>query len=46
MTADKLLMTLAKLKLTVIAGHHILRPLAKEQRTIFAACNIPPPAVG
>jgi hypothetical protein len=46
MTADKLLMTLAKLKLTVIDGHHILRPLTKEQREIFAAFNIPLPAVG
>jgi hypothetical protein len=43
---DKLLMTLSKLKLTVIDGHHILRPITKEQREIFSAFALLPPAVG
>jgi transposase len=46
MTADKLLMTLSKLKLTVIDGHRILRPVTKEQRKIFSAFALPPPTVG
>jgi hypothetical protein len=46
MTMDRLLMTLSKLKLTVIDGHHILRPITKEQRQIFSAFALPPPAVG
>jgi hypothetical protein len=46
MTMDKLLMTLSKLKLLVIDGHHILRPVTKEQREIFSAFGLPPPVVG
>jgi hypothetical protein len=46
MTMDKLLMTLSKLKLLVIDGHHILRPLTKEQREIFSAFALPLPDVG
>jgi hypothetical protein len=46
MTVTKLFMTLSKLKLTVIDGRHILRPITKEQRDIFSAFSIPPPAVG
>jgi transposase len=46
MTLDKMLMTLSKLKLTVIDGHHILRPITREQRQIFSAFALPPPAVG
>jgi hypothetical protein len=46
MTMDKLLMTLSKLKLLVIDGHHILRPLTKEQREIFSAFDLPLPVVG
>jgi hypothetical protein len=46
MTVDKLLLTLAKLKLLVIDGHHILRPLTKEQREIFSAFDLPSPVVG
>jgi hypothetical protein len=45
MTADNLLMTLAKLKLLVINGHHILRPVTKEQREIFSAFDLLPPVV-
>ncbi|MDR3337514.1 MAG: transposase, partial [Treponema sp.] len=46
MTMDKLMMTLSKLKLTVIDGHHILRPITKEQRQIFSAFALLPPTVG
>jgi len=46
MTVDTLLLTLSKLKMTVIDGHSILRPVTKEQRDIFAAFGIPPPSVG
>ncbi|MDR1256858.1 MAG: hypothetical protein LBJ86_03860 [Spirochaetaceae bacterium] len=46
MTVDKMLLTLAKLKLLVIDGHHILRPLTKEQRELFSAFGLPPPVVG
>jgi transposase len=46
MTVDKLLLTLAKLKLLVIDSHHILRPLTKEQRELFSAFSLPPPVVG
>jgi transposase len=46
MTMNKLLMTLSKLKLLVIDGHHILRPVTKEQREIFSAFGMQPPLVG
>jgi TATA-binding protein-associated factor Taf7 len=46
MTVDKLLLTLAKLKLLVIDGHHILRSVTKEQREIFSAFGLSPPVVG
>jgi hypothetical protein len=46
MAMDKLLMTLSKLKLLVIDGHHILRPVTKEQREIFSAFGLPPLIVG
>jgi predicted phosphodiesterase len=43
---DKLLLTLAKLKLLGIDGHHILRPVTKEQRELFPAFSLPSPFVG
>jgi transposase len=46
MTVDKLLMTLSKLKMIVIDGYHILRPVTKEQREIFSAFGLTPPLVG
>jgi transposase len=40
MTLDRLIMTLAKLKLLTIGETRILRPITKEQRTIFDAFNV------
>jgi hypothetical protein len=39
-------MTLSKLKMIVIDGYHILRPVTKEQREIFSAFGLTPPPVG
>jgi transposase len=46
LTINRLFMTLSKLKLLVIDGRHILRPITKEQRTIFSAFGLPLPFVG
>ena len=43
MTFDKLIFTLAKLKSATVSGRNILRPLTKEQKTIFKDFDISPP---
>jgi hypothetical protein len=46
MTMNRLLLTMAKLKIVAIEGRHILRPITKEQKEIFSAFSIPLPLVG
>jgi transposase len=46
MTMEKLLITLSKIKKTMINGSHIIRPLTREQREIFYTFSIPFPFVG
>jgi len=46
MTMEKLFITLSKLKKIALNGHHILRPITKEQQEIFSAFSIPRPLVG
>ena len=46
MTMEKMFITLSKLKKVTINGHHILRPITKEQKDIFTAFSIPCPFVG
>jgi hypothetical protein len=43
LTFDRLLLTLAKLKSVFIGGHHILRPMTKQQKDLFHAFGIPSP---
>ena len=43
MTFDRLILTLAKLKIAQVNGKSILRPLTKEQMEIFKAFGIPLP---
>lgn len=44
MTMKKLLLVLAKLRVQRINGHRILFPLTKEQKTIYKAFAVQPPA--
>jgi transposase len=44
MTMKKLVLTLSKLKLQTVKGVRVLFPLTREQRTIYDAFKIPPPA--
>lgn len=46
MTMDKLFLILSKLKIVAIDGHHILRPITKEQTELFSRFSIPLPLVG
>ena len=46
MTMEKLLLTMAKIKIIVINGRHIMRPLTKEQKEILKIFSIPIPDVG
>jgi transposase len=46
MTMEKMFMALSKLTKVAINGHHILRPITKEQQLIFSAFSIPRPSVG
>jgi len=46
MTMEKIILTLLKLKKVAINGHHIIRPITKEQREIFSSFSIPMPFVG
>jgi len=46
MTMEKLLLVMSKIKIIVINGRHIIRPLTKMQREIFKVFSIPLPLVG
>ena len=46
MTMEKMFITLSKLRKVAINGHHILRPITKEQHHIFSAFSMPSPSVG
>jgi hypothetical protein len=43
MTFDRLLITLSKIKSATVGGAKILRPLTKEQKTIFEKFDVPLP---
>ena len=46
MTMEKLLLTMAKIKIIVINGRRIMRPLTKEQKEILKIFSIPIPDAG